>query len=476
MPQRRADIPSAAPERAAPLLSVRGCVLAVGLSFLLCWPMLLTGRDFIFYDTTAYLRGGETMWEMLQERLGMEPDAAALPALDPDDTDTRPSTIRSFVYSGTTFVANQIGGLWAIALLHGSLTLLAFFALVTPQALSRPKHLVVGAGMVGAFSTLPWYVVFITPDLWAAIVVLHGAILFRPFDTLGRWQKITLTAMATFATATHYGNLPLAVGLFTLVLAWRLFAGRLSRSVLLAAILPILFSPIANLTVSTVSLDTASVTPLRLPIVLARSLQDGPASWYLETACPEADHAICEVFGDEIPDSVPDFLWGEDGINSLTNAQLQRIRDEEVEILWQAFKRYPLAQTSSLFGNAIRQAGSIGLDELQSTAGLDAAYAPLPGPDDPLSEGLLTAFDTIAPLFTWLAAAGLGGMFLWRRLSRPQVEILFVVFVGLALNALVFGGLSAPADRYQGRVAWLLPALLVLFVAETGLRRRRDSV
>ena len=49
--------------------------------------------------------------------------------------------------------------------------------------------------------------------------------------------------------------------------------------------------------------------------------------------------------------------------------------------------------------------------------------------------------------------------------------MLLVAVAGLAINAAIFGGLSVPVDRYQGRVVWIIPALAALF----WLNRRKAS-
>ncbi len=41
--------------------------------------------------------------------------------------------------------------------------------------------------------------------------------------------------------------------------------------------------------------------------------------------------------------------------------------------------------------------------------------------------------------------------------------MLLVAVAGLAINAAIFGGLSVPVDRYQGRVVWIVPVLAALF-------------
>jgi hypothetical protein len=87
-----------------------------------------------------------------------------------------------------------------------------------------------------------------------------------------------------------------------------------------------------------------SLAPNRVPVLLARSIEDGPGRWYLEEECAHVDrYAICELF-DEIPRSVFEMLWAEDGIRTATDEQMARIRAEETEIVLAAARRYPLQQ------------------------------------------------------------------------------------------------------------------------------------
>ncbi|MEL6419884.1 MAG: hypothetical protein AAFQ55_14830, partial [Pseudomonadota bacterium] len=66
---------------------------------------------------------------------------------------------------------------------------------------------------------------------------------------------------------------------------------------------------------------------------------------------------------------------------------------------------------------------------------------------------------------TWLLSAPLLLLAGAGQLSRQHMKVLAVVIVGLLLNAGIFGGLSAPVERYQSRVIWLLPLLSALFVS-----------
>ena len=49
-----------------------------------------------------------------------------------------------------------------------------------------------------------------------------------------------------------------------------------------------------------------------------------------------------------------------------------------------------------------------------------------------------------------------------RRLRSLEVAAISAALVGLLANAAVCGILSAVTDRYQGRVAWILPVLAII--------------
>jgi hypothetical protein len=69
-----------------------------------------------------------------------------------------------------------------------------------------------------------------------------------------------------------------------------------------------------------------------------------------------------------------------------------------------------------------------------------------------------------------IGVAGLVDCLVLRDATARRVGI--VVLAGLALNAAIFGGLSAPVPRYQARVAWLaldrFRTLLARLIAQRG--------
>lgn len=180
--------------------------------------------------------------------------------------------VRSFIYSLYTLFAGA--ALWpaGFALLQAAMVLWMLGALIGPAAAARPGVLAAGFVWLAALTPLPWFAAYLMPDLLAAALLIYGAVLIRRFDLLSFWQRLALGLLAAFAVAAHYGHPPLAAGIFGVALLWRLVTRRLTWAVTVAAILPVLLAPLANLSASSVALDTPSVTPLRLPILLARSI------------------------------------------------------------------------------------------------------------------------------------------------------------------------------------------------------------
>jgi hypothetical protein len=249
-----------------------------------------------------------------------------------------------------------------------------------------------------------------------------------------------------------------------IVLLWR---RRLTLGLAILVVLPIGLALGGNMLASKLAFHEASAAPKHLPILLARSIADGPALWHLQENCPKKRYAICEVF-ETVPSNIGALLWAKDGLlNKATDEQMTRIRAEEPVILRRAFLEYPRQQSWSLVGNAVLQLGAIGTEDLRWSALTrtgDGGFSMGPGRFEPRA-----GFDRIAKLnigVTLLAIAVLLACFGRDRLTATPHErdLICVALAGLAANAAIFGGLSAPVDRYQARVIWILPLLALLFV------------
>jgi peptidoglycan/LPS O-acetylase OafA/YrhL len=63
------------------------------------------------------------------------------------------------------------------------------------------------------------------------------------------------------------------------------------------------------------------------------------------------------------------------------------------------------------------------------------------------------------------ALAGLLAALAMRAAKGARVTFVLAVLVGVAVNAIVSGAISGVFDRYQGRVAWLVPLALAVLMA-----------
>jgi len=458
------------------LISFRGLLLALAGTLLLSWPLLVTNSIFVFSDTASYIRGGEVALASVERLFAAPPpmvsDSGAEAQTTPLDTSNGPKFIRSLIYSAMSYLAVVLAGPLLLVLAQGSIVVFMFLALVrTVPALS---YTIVGLGSAWmlAASQLPWFTVYMMPDIFGAALLIYGAILMRLFDELSFWKCVVLGLGAAIAISAHYGNPPVALALFAAVLLWRAIRRRLTRKVVLGALLPLLFTPLTNISVSSVALEETSVSPLRLPVLLARVMDDGPGRWYLEEACPEADLAFCRAFGDRKFEGMDAFLWEADGIRSLTQEQMREIRQEELLVVWLSVRAYPLHQIGALLRNiglTLTLTKNIGLYPVQ---GFDDNFNPVGQGEDRVAVALLRAYNQAFPWLTVIGALPLIWLMATRRLAYDQTEIAFAILLGILVNAMVFGGLSAAADRYNSRLIWLLPALSALFLAEHAGRPR----
>ncbi|NNE59816.1 MAG: hypothetical protein HKN35_02870 [Woeseia sp.] len=455
-----------------------------GLSFILifsvclCWPMFVSGQLLTFYDTRSYLRGGEKIWDILFQLLststaeqGTATGSEGVPTALTENEEGRNVSGRSFPYSAFAITAFKIGGPVGLALAQAAIATIMIAYLVTREARQSPLILAFGAVFVAGVTALPWYSTFLMPDIFGAFVVLFGIILVRDIDHFGFWATFLLLGIAGFSATAHYGFMPLMFGVVLVALVIRLIRSRLSWKSIIAGFVAVSFAPLINLGASSAVLKEPSMAPRRLPIILSRSISDGPALWYLQEVCPDAGYAMCDAYGDNLKANTNWFLWSDEGVLSLPKEQLDRIRDEEFAVVWGAFLTYPIEQTQSLFRHVYLQLFRVGLSEIQLSDAISDSYDPVPA-ESSYGESLRNQFDYVIPIATLASVVILIGAVVVFGITARWFDMLAVLALGYLGNAAVFGGLSAPIDRYQGRTAWLIPVLAFLFLAEAVTRRR----
>ena len=228
------------------------------------------------------------------------------------------------------------------------------------------------------------------------------------------------------------------------------------------------------LTTSYAAFGELSLAPKRYPIQLARSVADGPGAWYLRNHCATEHYAICEIYGPNPPRKVHDFLWGPNGVRYRASPeQTERIRAEDSTIVRRAALAYPGEQIRRSATNAFLQLFEFGPRDLVfgvRLAGEEPSLAQVHA-DQPMLKAAGGAIIYLSFLATIVLLVAFR-----RRLGSTDKAAIAVVAIGLLANAAVCGILSGVTARYQGRVAWVLPALGFIILARVWSTKTRPAL
>lgn len=454
---------------------------------LLLWPLVLNGAPFYSDDSGSYLRGGEFGFRtgLLIIDQWLQPTAAA----GGHSTSGDPKVIvahaiadaggaRSLIYSVLTHLLRW-PGMTLLSLAIAQAGTIAFILTLLRSQIAPGIGLgpsLVAAAAVAVLTPAAWYAAYVVPDILAGVGIAGAVILTVFFERLNVALRAVLVILIAGCITVHGSHLPIV---FATLVSGGVANFLLQRPASVAAAVrratwflsPVLLAISALLGTSYVAFGELSLFPKRYPIQLARSVADGPGAWHLRDHCATERYAICEIFGTNPPRDVGDFLWGKDGVRyAASPEQMERIRAEESVIVRRAALEYPAHQARKFVSNTLLQLLQFGPDSLSFgyvLAGRNDPQMVQVAPDWPVLK-------RIGRVLIYLGfAVAIAALFvLRRRLRRAEVAAVSVAIIGLLANAAVCGGLSAVTDRYQGRVAWVLPALVFFIVLRVWTERR----
>lgn len=439
----------------------------LGGALLLLWPAVLNGYPIVFSDTGALLAQtvtGARIWD------------------------------KPFVYAPVMAALHWQWSLWPVALAQGAL--LSWVLWLTQRGVvGRARagvHLGVCAGLA-ALTAAPWFAALLLPDILAPVLVLALALLGWAGDRLTGRERLGLAAVATLAAAAHLAHLPLAAAVIALVVlarrGWRALAW-------CAAPLGL-----ALLVLAVGNWDRHgrfAVSPYGSVFLLARLVADGPAARVIDAACaatPAPAWHMCGWAG-RLPTDSDAFLWAGDGplwAPRRDGAQPGgpiSLAPEASAIVAATIAAEPLGVLRAVLRNGWAQAGlvrvgdTLGPEHLQATVA-DQLARGFPAAEQARFAASLQARgalrDAASPFVWWqpgVLALGLAAAVLaLARTVDPRARgMVLAVLVAVAANAVVTGGLSGPHDRYQARIAWLLPLMGALVLSHRGLGRRREPL
>lgn len=394
---------------------------------------------------------------------------------------------RSFFYSLAILPLHGSVSAWPIVAAQ-ALATAAVLWLTLRSTLSRtsvPRFLAV-VTLLTLFSSVGWFVGYVMPDLFASLLVLGTYLLCFTGSNLRGFERVAIALLVWFAIVCHASHLLLAGALAPVVALLGLVQQRTLRGALRAAaplVALVVLGALSTLLLHRALLGEASLGGRRPLFLLARTLEDGPARFYLREHCRELDFAIC-AFADRLPDNVRDVLWSETGVWGTASEPLrERLREEELRVVVAALRSDPRGQLRASARNFWAQLGHFGMaGSYFPDPYLEARiHEALPGSADHyfrsrqarrlLHEEIFTRVQR-ATLLAAILAASLCGALLGRARPRCLTALAVLVASAVLANAAITGVLSNIEDRYQARITWLVP-LLGCSVALVWLDARR---
>lgn len=318
------------------------------------------------------------------------------------------------------------------------------------------------------FSSLPWLAGQLMPDIFAGVLFVSAYLLAFSAE-LSLLRRILVALIMMTSTASHMSLLPIA-SLFVAAPAvqWILSGGRSGnwnkRAALLWLVVPIVAASFATATLNRSMGLGFRVSPSGKTFLLARLFGDHLATEFLEANCPRHSFISCQYLSN-LPRSQDEFLFKHPIARALDEHE-----DEVAEIARGAILAHPFRFVESSAWETLLQLVHFRTgDEIRSYSASDwndeAIQQVFPNDleafrESRQSRGLLLPLADFAaaahtPFFWFSLAACLP---LARTDRFPRINRFFAAALAfLALNAAVCATFSGVYERYQCRVAWVVP-------------------
>jgi hypothetical protein len=343
------------------------------------------------------------------------------------------------------------------------------------------------------FSAIAWYSNQIMPDFLTPVMGLGLFILFFQRE-MGVLKFILIALAVVFAIITHFSHLLIASLLagILVVCNFVLFKKRMQKHgvqvgwprallVMVIACSGWLALPTLNKLVSGEFYSSKSSHVF----FMASMADKGILTNFLKENCSKPDYADCKLclYKDEIPRTVPDFIW--DGRDSSVFHLTGGWHDSKAEYnkIIRATLIDPKYSSQHLYMSLVY--GFTQLFENGIGHGL-AIYRKGTAPYDVILQkyrmehkmyinsnqangglvSLLTFINSVN--FLLLMGAMLFLIYIYfspdkKNFNRTTVMFISVMLLIIVLNAMITAGLSAPYGRYQARVTWLMELALIIF-------------
>lgn len=445
-------------------------VTVVAVSLVLLWPAWYNGQPILFPDSFGYERAGAVTLNVIDFAGKASCVAAARNNVTIDQAGDGVSTARSPYYGVPLTLAIDVGGVWAVAILQALGVATALLMAMRRLRMSLPIAIAT-ALVLAIFGGLAVFTVALMPDIFLGLLVLGFAMLLA-IPRLPRVERLLWLLAIVVSMLFHKAFLAVGIVLTTgaILCARRLLLER--ATVLLLAgccIVGVAGHELVDVSVRQVT----GRPPLSVPFLLARYAASPVLTNYLRENCSPPHFVICR-YRSRLPMAPDEFLWGLRSIYvGVPYIDRQAIASQANTVLRGAVAARPVGAAMEAAHGAIAQLFTVGMGDfalgIPASTAVDARLAPAMTvyPKSAIARGTFP-FQPLGALEFGLYLIGgltIGAMsFSVLRGVVPvasghvRVDLMVTVLVGgVVFNGIVSGVLSGVFERYQGRIAWLLP-------------------
>ncbi len=445
------------------LLVIRSLLIRVAAVCALLWVALFNGYPIVFSDTASYLLTGLTFIAFWPFR---SPGYSLF------------TKLTSLGISAWLAI-----GVQAIIVVYVLDKTCAY--LLGNERRYRDICLLASVSVLAAFTSLPWLVSQLMPDVFAGLVFLSSFLLAFN-DQLPARSRISLAAILMISTAVHTSLLPIATLFIALLIIIKLVARLRRAATLRGAVLASLLVPLIAGGLSTATLNCRlhlgfKFSPSGQIFMLSRLFADGLAADFLRENCPRQPLIACSYLSN-LPRTQSEFLFG----NHPLLEEMVEHTDEMDEIVHGTLATHKLRFLTSSIRETFRQFAAFRTgDEVRSYHAKEwnSAVIAQVFPGDfqaflnsretrgqllPLANAA-AAIDTVA---FWLSVVICLAFSCIKSAGRLN-QFCYLAMAFLLINAAVCATFSGVFDRYQSRVAWLAALCATAFVCSWVKDRHR---
>jgi hypothetical protein len=445
------------------LLVIRSLLIRVAAVCALLWVALFNGYSVVFSDTASYLLTGLTF-------------IAFWP-------------FRSPGYSLFTKLTSLGISAWLVIGVQAIIVVYVLDKTCEYLLGNEPRYrdicLLASVSVLAVFTSLPWLVSQLMPDVFAGLVFLPSFLLAFN-DQLPARSRISLAAILMISTAVHTSLLPIATLFVALLIIIKLVARLRTAATLRGAVLASLVVPLLAGGLSTATLNCHlhlgfKFSPSGQIFMLSRLFADGLAADFLRENCPRQPLIACSYLSN-LPRTQSEFLFG----NHPLLEEMAKHTDEMDEIVHGTLATHKLRFLTSSIRETFRQFAAFRTgDEVRSYHAKEwnSAVIAQVFPGDfraflnsretrgqllPLANAA-AAIDTVA---FWLSVV-LCLTFSCIKPAGRLNQFFYLAMAFLLINAAVCATFSGVFDRYQSRVAWLAALCATAFACSWVKDRHR---